>query len=67
MWISKEETSKVIGEFRTISLLDPENNYVHTSVQKGRLELLGVMTQLLIQAKEVKDDLILLWLDLARG
>ena len=50
------------------------NGYIDTSVQKGWvagmpgcLEHMGVLTQLLREAKENKEDLTVLWLDLANN
>ena len=51
-----------------------ENNYVDTSVQKGEipgfpecLEHTGVVIQILAEARESRDDLGVLWLDLANA
>lgn len=51
-----------------------KNKYINTSVQKGEitgvpgcLEHPGVVTQLIREVQEGKDDLAVLWLDLANG
>ena len=92
VWIPKEEGSKLLDQFRLISLLNTEskiffslssrrlsdfflgNGYIDTSVQKGLvagmpgcLKHTGVLTQLLREAKERKEDLTVLWLDLANA
>lgn len=74
VWIPKEEGARNIEQFRIISLLSEfllRNGYIDTSVCKGgvpgvseSLKHTGVVTQLILEARESRGDLAAFWLNL---